>query len=120
MKRTLLTIAAASAMFASCQDAPKADTATATEAQAVAATTGTDYTADVAQTKVEFVGTKPVGKHRVLRGECVEYRSRIWVEHSTDSLHFVERWFALLEPNEIPVVVQREPVHSCNGRIPLR
>lgn len=63
MKRTLLTIAAASAMFASCQDAPKADTATATEAQAVAATTGTDYTADVAQTKVEFVGTKPVGKH---------------------------------------------------------
>ncbi len=64
MKKVLLSIAAASAMFASCQDAPKADTATATEAQAVTATTGTtDYMVDVAQTKVEFVGTKPVGKH---------------------------------------------------------
>ena len=64
MKKVILSIAAATAMFASCQDAPKADTATATDAQAVTATTGaTELMADVAQTKVEFVGTKPVGKH---------------------------------------------------------
>lgn len=64
MKKIILSIAAASAIFASCQDAPKADTATATDAQAVASTTGaTELVADVAQTKVEFVGTKPVGKH---------------------------------------------------------
>jgi polyisoprenoid-binding protein YceI len=64
MKKVLLSIAAASAMFASCQDAPKADTANATDAQAVAATNGaTELMVDVAQTKVEFVGTKPVGKH---------------------------------------------------------
>lgn len=64
MKKALLSLAAVSTMFASCQDAPKADTATATEAQAVTATTGaTDYHIDIAQTKVEFVGTKAVGKH---------------------------------------------------------
>ncbi len=64
MKKIILSIAAASAIFASCQDAPKADTATATDAQAVTAATGaTELVADVAQTKVEFVGTKPVGKH---------------------------------------------------------
>lgn len=64
MKKIILSIAAASAIFASCQDAPKADTATATDAQAAANTTGaTELVADVAQTKVEFVGTKPVGKH---------------------------------------------------------
>lgn len=64
MKKVILSIAAASAIFASCQDAPKADTATTGDAQAVATTTGaTELTADVAQTKVEFVGTKPVGKH---------------------------------------------------------
>ncbi len=64
MKKTILSIAVISAMFASCQDAPKADTATATDAQAAAQTTGAvEYAADLAQSKVEFVGTKPVGKH---------------------------------------------------------
>lgn len=65
MKKTFLSILAVSAMFASCQDAPKADTATAGEAQKVdsAVSGATDYKVDLAQTKVEFVGTKPVGKH---------------------------------------------------------
>lgn len=63
MKKVVLSIAAASVFFASCQDAPKADTATATEAQAVATPANADYMADLAQTKLEFVGTKPVGKH---------------------------------------------------------
>lgn len=64
MKKLFLPIAACTLLWTSCQDAPKADTATATDAQAIAApATGTDYKADVAQTKIEFVGTKPVGKH---------------------------------------------------------
>lgn len=64
MKKLILSIAAASALLSSCQDAPKADTAVATEAQAVENTgAANELKADVAQTKVEFVGTKPVGKH---------------------------------------------------------
>ena len=65
MKKTFLSIAAASLFLASCQDAPKADTATATDAQAVttAPAGAATYKADVAQTKVEFVGTKATGKH---------------------------------------------------------
>jgi polyisoprenoid-binding protein YceI len=63
MKKVILSIAAASAIFVSCQDAPKADTAVATEAQSVEATTGNEFTADIAQSKVEFIGTKPVGQH---------------------------------------------------------
>lgn len=64
MKKLILSIAAASALLTSCQDAPKADTAVATEAQAVENTgAANELKADVAQTKVEFVGTKPVGKH---------------------------------------------------------
>lgn len=64
MKKVFLSMAAASLLLASCQDAPKADTAEVKEAQAVTATTGaTTYKADIAQTKVEFIGTKPVGSH---------------------------------------------------------
>lgn len=65
MKKVFLSIAAASLLLASCQDAPNADTATATDAQSVAeaGAAAATYKADVAQTKVEFVGTKPTGKH---------------------------------------------------------
>jgi polyisoprenoid-binding protein YceI len=65
MKRILLSAAALSLLMASCQDAPKADNATTTEAQAVPAAVpaATAYTADLGESRVEFVGTKPVGKH---------------------------------------------------------
>jgi len=63
MKRTLLTIAAGSLIFAACQNAPKADKAEATEAQQVQQGTGNIYKADLAQSHVEFIGTKPTGKH---------------------------------------------------------
>jgi polyisoprenoid-binding protein YceI len=65
MKKTVLLFAAAGMMLASCQDAPKADQADATAAQTVApaAATAAVYKADVGQSKIEFVGTKPTGKH---------------------------------------------------------
>lgn len=63
MKKVFLSIATLSIIFTSCQDAPKADTAMATEAQSVEAANGTEFGVDVAQSKVEFVGTKPVGQH---------------------------------------------------------
>lgn len=69
MKKLVLSFAIATAMLSSCQDAPKADNATTGEAQAVAETNGAaTYNADVAQTKVEFVGTKPVGTHHGVIG----------------------------------------------------
>jgi polyisoprenoid-binding protein YceI len=63
MKRTLLTIAAGALIFTACQNAPKADKAEATEAQQVQQTTGNIYKADLAQSHIEFIGTKPTGKH---------------------------------------------------------
>lgn len=65
MKKLLLSAAALSLFLASCQDAPKADNATTGEAQAVpsAAPAASAYTVDLGESRVEFVGTKPVGKH---------------------------------------------------------
>jgi polyisoprenoid-binding protein YceI len=65
MKRIGLSIAACALLFTSCQDAPEADKAEATEAKQVeqAAAAGATYTVDPAQSTVEWVGTKPVGRH---------------------------------------------------------
>lgn len=62
MKRILLSISAA-ALLASCQDAPKADEAQVSDAQQVQAASGADYKVDLTQSKIEWIGTKPVGKH---------------------------------------------------------
>ncbi|RYE25165.1 MAG: YceI family protein [Sphingobacteriales bacterium] len=62
MKRLLIAIAPCILLF-SCTDAPKADKAEATEAQAVAQPAGTDYKADLQQSVVEWVGTKPTKRH---------------------------------------------------------
>lgn len=64
MKRTLLLLSAGLLFLTSCQDDPKADQATTGEAQIVNATTGNTYQADLAQSRVEWTGTKPVGQHR--------------------------------------------------------
>ncbi len=63
MKRLILPVAALSLFFASCQNAPEADNAQTAEAQEVTAAEGTTLQADLAQSKVEFIGTKPVGSH---------------------------------------------------------
>lgn len=46
-----------------CQQAPQADSASVTTAQAVAPTEGTRLSLDTAHSQVEWVGTKPTGKH---------------------------------------------------------
>lgn len=64
MKRTLLLLTIGAAFFASCQSDPKADNAQTGEAQQVTAPAGgTAYKADLAQSRVEWTGTKPVGQH---------------------------------------------------------
>jgi len=63
MKRIFLLFAAGSLAFAACQSAPNADKAEATDAKTVTTVTGNTYKADLAQSRLEWVGTKPVGKH---------------------------------------------------------
>lgn len=63
MKRILLPTAALAMFFVSCQNAPKADQAETAEAQEVTSAEGTALKADLAQSKLEFIGTKPVGTH---------------------------------------------------------
>ncbi|RYD59297.1 MAG: YceI family protein [Sphingobacteriales bacterium] len=65
MKRLLLPIAACALLLASCTDAPDAEKADATDAKQVeqAAATDASYTVDAAQSTVEWVGTKPTGRH---------------------------------------------------------
>lgn len=64
MKPTLLLLALSAAFFASCQSDPKADNAQTGEAQQVTApASGTTYKADLAQSRVEWTGTKPIGQH---------------------------------------------------------
>jgi polyisoprenoid-binding protein YceI len=64
MKRTLLLLAIGATLFTACQSDPKADQAQTGDAQQVGAAVGTSYKADVAQSRVQWTGTKPVGEHR--------------------------------------------------------
>lgn len=63
MKSQIITLLAGAALFASCQSAPEADEAKVGEAQEVSAAAGDTYSADLAQSHVQFIGTKPVGRH---------------------------------------------------------
>jgi polyisoprenoid-binding protein YceI len=64
MKQTLLFFVLGAALFASCQSDPKADNAQTGEAQQVSAPAGgTSYKADLAQSRIEWIGTKPIGQH---------------------------------------------------------
>lgn len=64
MKKTMLLMASTALIFSACENAPKADHAHAQEAQA---TEVHDHASkmpiDIAQTKIEFIGTKPTSKH---------------------------------------------------------
>lgn len=67
MKKLLLSAAAMAAITlaaTSCGDAPKADEAKVGDAQTVTpAAEGATYKADLAATKVEWIGSKPTGQH---------------------------------------------------------
>lgn len=50
-------------LLCACQEAPQADSASVTTAQAVQPTEGTHLPVDTAHSVVEWIGTKPTGKH---------------------------------------------------------
>lgn len=52
-----------SGILVACEQAPKADKAAASNPQAVKVGTGNAYVADTAACLVEWIGTKPTGKH---------------------------------------------------------
>lgn len=62
-KEILTTIIAGSMFFVACKQAPEADNAETTEAQDVEQVSGTTYEANVSESKIEWIGTKPVGSH---------------------------------------------------------
>lgn len=62
--KKLMLMAGLSLFLFSCADAPNADEAEATAAKEVSMdASGATYNADVQQSKVEWVGTKPTGRH---------------------------------------------------------
>lgn len=62
-KNLLFPILAGALLMASCQGAPEADNAEASDAQTVEQKQGAEYTANLQQSNVEWIGTKPVGQH---------------------------------------------------------
>lgn len=51
------------ALLAACEQAPKADKATITEAHPVKEAKGSPYQVDTANSELRWIGTKPTGKH---------------------------------------------------------
>lgn len=62
-KRIYLAIIAGSVLFASCAEAPDADSAEASEAKEVAVKTGATYNVDLGNSTIEWIGTSPVKQH---------------------------------------------------------
>lgn len=63
MKKLLCVILLFVCCVIACEQAPKADKAKITDAQTVQAGTGNAYLPDTASSIVEWIGTKPTGKH---------------------------------------------------------
>ena len=63
MKKLLCVIFIFTCCIIACEQAPKADKAKITDAQTVQAGTGNAYLPDTANSVVEWIGTKPTGKH---------------------------------------------------------
>ncbi|NSL89852.1 YceI family protein [Chitinophaga solisilvae] len=63
MKQFLSILWLAAIGLYSCEQAPRADKATVSEAQAVQAGSGTAYLVDTSNSVVGWTGTKPTGKH---------------------------------------------------------
>jgi len=64
MKRTVLIFAGLAIFASACKEAPKADQATTGVAQEVNTTVGQVLAADLGQSYVTWIGTKPVGQHQ--------------------------------------------------------
>jgi len=81
MKRFLFSMTALAIILSSCQNAPEADHAQTAEAQEVTVTTSPTHKADLTQSRVEFIGTKPIGTHhgtiQLKDGELVVNGDRI-------------------------------------------
>ncbi|GEP89499.1 Polyisoprenoid-binding protein YceI [Chitinophaga terrae (ex Kim and Jung 2007)] len=78
MKQLLITLTLFA--FVACEQAPKADKASITTAQTVQAGTGQAYIPDTANSLVEWIGTKPTGKHH---GSIKLAGGAIYVKDST-------------------------------------
>lgn len=63
MKQILFALSAAAITMVSCQTAPEADNAIATEQQVATATAGETFTIDAAGSKIGWIGTKTGGQH---------------------------------------------------------
>ncbi len=65
MKRKLLfsILGVGAGLLASCQSDPKADKAKTGEAVKIEVATGHQYQADLVKSRVEWTGSKPIGKH---------------------------------------------------------
>lgn len=62
MKKITLSIAAAALLFTTaCNDAPKGDNVNATDAKEAQAGAGAELKADVTATKIDWIGSKPLG-----------------------------------------------------------
>lgn len=63
MKKAFFSLSVLAVLATACNNAPEADAATTAEAQTAAAAAGANYTIDTTTSVVEWLGTKPVGKH---------------------------------------------------------
>lgn len=63
MKKLIFPILAGSLLFTACESAPEADNAETTDAKEVENARGVNYNVNLDQSTIEWVGTKPVGKH---------------------------------------------------------
>jgi len=63
MKRLLFVAAGLLYGLTACQDAPKADDAEVAEANKVGMSDGMNYSVNTSESTIEWIGTKPVGKH---------------------------------------------------------
>ena len=62
MKQLLITFCTLF-VFMACEQAPKADKANITDPQSVHQATGQAFIPDTATSRIEWIGTKPTGKH---------------------------------------------------------
>lgn len=75
MKRILFIASVLLCGLTACQDAPKADDADVAEANKVGMAAGTSYQVNTAESTIEWIGTKPTGKHhgtiKITNGELM-------------------------------------------------
>jgi len=65
------------ALLAACEQAPKADKATTTEAQSVKEGEGRAYYLDTITSELQWIGTKPTGKHT---GRFLIHKGKLYVK----------------------------------------